>query len=210
MKKKKKIVTLSAVAAVAAMVIAGSTIAYFTDTKEATNTFTMGNVSIKLDETDIETGERTEEGNDYTNLEPGQTVTKDPIVYNTGSNDAYVRAIVTVEGWKTECAEYFPDAPACGEDGYEDTLLYLVDELGEGWTIEGYEAATEDSSVRFILKYNSILSADEQTPAVFDTVTIPSTMSNDETFGNIIITGQAIQTTGFDSWKDAFEAFDGQ
>ncbi len=39
--------------ALAAIAIVGASLAYFTDTKTATNTFTMGNVQIKLDETDV-------------------------------------------------------------------------------------------------------------------------------------------------------------
>ena len=210
--KKKKIVTLSAVAAVAAIMITGSTMAYFTDTKEATNTFTMGNVSIKLDEIDItsDTGERTEEGNDYSNLVPGQTVAKDPVIYNTGINEAYIRALVTVKDWKAECEEYFPDAPAYGEEGYENTLLNIADQLGTGWSIESCTLGEDENDVVFILKYAAVLSESDKTTAIFNKVTIPSAMESDDTFGNIIVTGQAIQANGFDSWEDAFAAFDGQ
>jgi predicted ribosomally synthesized peptide with SipW-like signal peptide len=49
MKKKTILVAAIAVMLVAALVV-GGTLAYFTDTKSATNTFTMGNVSIDLNE----------------------------------------------------------------------------------------------------------------------------------------------------------------
>ena len=45
---KKKILTLCLVACLAITAIAGASLAYFTDTKSATNTFTVGNVSIDL------------------------------------------------------------------------------------------------------------------------------------------------------------------
>lgn len=45
--KKKLTLVVTCVVLVAAMVI-GGTLAYFTDTKEATNTFTVGNVKIEL------------------------------------------------------------------------------------------------------------------------------------------------------------------
>lgn len=48
---KKKIMTISLVVALAAIAIVGGTLAYFTDTDEETNTFTMGNVKIDLVET---------------------------------------------------------------------------------------------------------------------------------------------------------------
>ena len=47
---KKKIITLALVAVIAVTAIASASIAYFTDTKTAKNTFTMGNVKIALDE----------------------------------------------------------------------------------------------------------------------------------------------------------------
>lgn len=50
---KKKIVSLCLAAVLVVMAIAGATVAYFTDTKTADNTFTMGNVKITLDETDV-------------------------------------------------------------------------------------------------------------------------------------------------------------
>ena len=45
---KKKILALSMCIALAAIAIVGASLAYFTDTKDATNTFTVGNVKIEL------------------------------------------------------------------------------------------------------------------------------------------------------------------
>lgn len=45
---EKKILTLCLVACLAITAIAGASLAYFTDTKSATNTFTVGNVKIEL------------------------------------------------------------------------------------------------------------------------------------------------------------------
>ena len=45
---KKKLLVLSLCVALAAIAIAGASLAYFTDTKSATNTFTVGNVKIEL------------------------------------------------------------------------------------------------------------------------------------------------------------------
>lgn len=47
---KKKIVALATCVATAAVAVVGGTLAYFTDTDEATNTFTLGNVTIDLHE----------------------------------------------------------------------------------------------------------------------------------------------------------------
>ena len=48
MKMKKKITAIFMCVALAAIAIVGTSLAYFTDTKSATNTFTVGNVKIDL------------------------------------------------------------------------------------------------------------------------------------------------------------------
>ena len=50
---KKKLLVLGLCVALAAIAIAGASLAYFTDTKSATNTFTVGNVKIKLLESSL-------------------------------------------------------------------------------------------------------------------------------------------------------------
>ena len=69
--KKKLTLVVTCIVLVAAMVI-GGTLAYFTDTKSAENTFTVGDVKIKLDEAVPDgDGERTEKGVEYTIITPG-------------------------------------------------------------------------------------------------------------------------------------------
>ena len=50
---RKKLLVLSLCVALAAIAIAGASLAYFTDTKSATNSFTVGNVKIKLLESSL-------------------------------------------------------------------------------------------------------------------------------------------------------------
>ena len=50
---KKKLLVLGLCVALAAIAIAGASLAYFTDTKSATNTFTVGNVKIDLLESSL-------------------------------------------------------------------------------------------------------------------------------------------------------------
>ena len=110
---KKKILAIVLCVAMLAIAIVGGTMAYFTDTKAQTNTFTTGNVSIKLDEVVVQKvedstkdtygdlvakgdGSRTEDDQDYGKLYPGQKIAKDPTITNTGSEDAYIAAKITV------------------------------------------------------------------------------------------------------------------
>ena len=50
---KKKVAALCLCVALLAVAVVGASLAYFTDTKSATNTFTVGNVSIKLIESKL-------------------------------------------------------------------------------------------------------------------------------------------------------------
>ena len=66
---KKKIVAICLCLALAAVAVVGASLAYFTDSKSATNTFTVGNVKIKLIESTYH-----REGNDNS----GDTSIPDP------------------------------------------------------------------------------------------------------------------------------------
>lgn len=90
---KKKILATCLVVALAATAVIGGTLAYFTDTADQKNTFTVGNVDIKLDETDVnDPTKRTEEDQTFTDaIVPGREFTKDPtITVEEGSQDCYV------------------------------------------------------------------------------------------------------------------------
>ena len=76
---KKKLLVLSLCVALAAIAIAGASLAYFTDTKSATNTFTVGNVKIDLIESRFH-----RQGNDNS----GDTTIPDPT--QTASGMKYV------------------------------------------------------------------------------------------------------------------------
>ena len=58
---KKKLTAIFLCVALVAIAIVGASLAYFTDTKTATNTFTMGDVKIKLGCLQSEAGDGTEE-----------------------------------------------------------------------------------------------------------------------------------------------------
>ena len=90
---KKKIISLCLVVCLLATAI-GGTLAYFTDTdNQVKNTFTVGNVSIDLTETNKINGVEVT-GNAFENVMPGTEITKTPVVTNNSSEDAYVRVVV--------------------------------------------------------------------------------------------------------------------
>lgn len=210
---KKRFVAILLCVTLVALAAIGATFAYLTDTKSVNNTFTMGNVKITLDETNVNdpTGDRVT-SNAY-NVYPGAVVTKDPIVHNTGKNAAYIRATINVENWMNNCAAYYPEfGIAYPSAGYEQSLLLLVDALGDGWSIVGVEAGKPfemgNFSAKFILKYDGTLASGADTAAMFNKVKVPAGIKNGNDFGAITVVAQAIQADGFDTWEAAFAAYD--
>ena len=212
---KKRFVAILLCVTLVALAAIGATFAYLTDTKTVNNTFTMGNVAIKLDETNVNdpTGDRVT-SNAYS-VYPGAVVTKDPIVHNTGKNAAYIRATVNVSNWMNLCAAYYPDFKyTFGQEGYKAALNLLVGELGEGWSVVGVTAGDTFTigqlDAKFILKYDGKLAAGADTTAMFQTVTIPAGIdnANTESFSGVKVVAQAIQADGFDTWEAAFAAYD--
>ena len=212
---KKKILALSMCIALAAIAIVGASLAYFTDTKTAKNTFTMGNVQIKLDEANIKNPEGDRVTSNEYNVYPGLVVDKDPTVHNIGKNGAYIRATVNVSNWMNLVAAYYPDfKETFPNDGYKAALNLLVGELGEGWSVVGVEAGDVFTigqfDAKFILKYDGVLASGADTTAMFQTVTIPTGIdnANADSFDEVKVVAQAIQADGFDTWEAAFAAFD--
>lgn len=173
MNAKKKIVSIALAASLAATAIVGGTLAYFTDTDDATNTFTVGNVDIVLTEPGWDNGGKAEAEDMY----PGEAVAKDPTVTNNGANPAFVR--VKVE---------WPDAP---EMSYRTD--YVDGKLGDNW-VDGKDG---------YFYYTKILNPMEETDALFDQVVLSTETTNgyDGTY-DIVVTAEAIQAQGAAAqWK---------
>lgn len=110
---KKKIFAIALAASIAVLAIAGTSMAYFTDTEEYTNVFTTGNVEIQMTEAAVkddgvgnlvldDTANRTiindtPATKDYGKIFPSQTIYKDPTIENVGTEPAFVGAIIYIE-----------------------------------------------------------------------------------------------------------------
>ena len=211
---KKRFVAILLCVTLVALAAIGATFAYLTDTKSVNNTFTMGNVKITLDETDIKNPSGTRVTSNEYNVYPGAVVTKDPIVHNVGANAAYIRATVNVSNWMNLCAAYYPDFKyTFGQEGYKAALNLLVGELGKGWSVVGVEAGDTFTigqfDAKFILKYDGKLAANADTTAMFQTVTIPTGIDNvnADSFSGVTVVAQAIQADGFANAEAAWAAF---
>lgn len=119
---KKKITALCLCVALLAVAVVGASLAYFTDTDNADNTFTVGNVAIDLVEQErdgkgglkaFENGKKLSpivgsaqgEKDDYGMPTAKNYVDKMVTIQNTGSEAAYIRAYFAI--------------PAALDDGYE-------------------------------------------------------------------------------------------
>ena len=196
MKTKKKILTVLAIVGCAILLVAGSiagTVAYLTATDSVTNTFTVGNVSITLDEAPVDAngketaGERVK-ANTY-HLVPNGTYDKDPTVTVAANSDEcylfvkVVNPLAGVEGATTIAAQL----EANGWDVFDATNGIYV-----------YEAAV-------------VKSANATSIILFETVTIGANVTNDQlkalgSNNQVVITAYAVQTAGFASAEAAWNA----
>lgn len=211
MKKSKAILmALCAVLLVAASVM--GTLAYLTSTDTVTNTFTVGNVQIKLDEakantdgTLVENADRVK-ANSY-KLLPGHTYNKDPMVtVLKGSESCYVKMTVTF----TKAAEL--DA-IFAPNGANLTSIFAGYDSAN-WIDKGNTEDTGKNTRTYEFWYKEAVAAptaDVALDALFDKIVVPGTITNTQlaTIEGMTITvnAYAIQADGFTDAADAWDHF---
>ena len=212
MKRSKPLVlALCAVLLVVGTIL--GTVAYLQDTAEVVNTFTVGNVHLKLDEAvvnekgEAQGDERTEAGNEY-HLIPGQTYVKDPTVtVLKGSEKSYVRMLVTINCYD-ELAAIFGDPflPQYFVEGWDNAVWVSTEIISKD-----EDANTATYEFRYFEAVTPEKNADLVLDALFDTVTVPTTMTGAqlETIADLEISveAHAIQATGFANADEAWAAF---
>ncbi len=225
---KKKILAAALVLALA-LVAVGTTLAYFTDTKEAENTFTIGSVAIDLLESQYYTNVDTASDADIRasaenyqnylsqagkNVVPGREFMKAIYVDNTGKNDAYVRVrlVVTANQFKSF---YFTENTTALESG---AMVKTI--IGHKGTTEipyaDVAAAKADianwDTLEYIYTYTAPLAAGDLTDlSPVWKFTMKHDLDNEDVTAletDIPVYADAIQAEGFDTAAAAFEAFD--
>lgn len=179
--KNKKLIALAAAGVLAVTAVAGGTIAYFTDTADATNVITMGHVDINLNETWNEL--------DGLNVKPNAVLDKEPeITLAAGSENAYIRAKIDITGDLNDA---------------EKAQLLAGINIQDDWTLsEGYYYFNN----MFEKAEGGLKSA-----VLFTQVHIPEVWNNDQankTF-NIIVTAEAVQADNFTPRTNASGLIDG-
>lgn len=139
---KKKLVSLCLVVALVLTAAIGGTMAYFTDQDQVKNVFAIGNLDIELTENvDVQDKdgesveglvEETNDGASYTGLMPSYKIVKEPVVTNTGANDAYVRVFITMNNYVA-----INDAlDEVYEKQGEETIQGVYNNVFDGWGIQ--------------------------------------------------------------------------
>ena len=209
---KKKTIALALVLVMVFGATLGGTFAYLTSTDTVTNTFTVGNVQIKLDEAKANPDGSLVEGADRVKansykLLPGHTYNKDPMVtVLSGSESAYIKMTVTFTKAKELDAIFAPT----GADlisifkGYDST----------NWIAKGNTKDTSANTRTYEFWYKEAVAAPEgdvALDALFDSITVPGSITNEQlaTIEGMTITvnAYAIQADGFANAADAWKHF---
>ena len=201
MRKKNLIVTAAAVSLVGVVGI-GSTLAYFTDkTGEKNNVVTFGHVKIELNETShagqdekVVIGKENDDktGFIYSNVMPGDTVSKDVIINKTDTlADCYIRAKINFKVDDKIVTDADAEETKYGKD-IAELQNNIRANLGEGWTYnaDGY------------YYYKPVLTADDKaTPDIDESkavsifkdgkFSIPATWGNEAADHEFVIGVQA-------------------
>lgn len=181
--------------------------AFLKDVKEIKNTYTVGNINITLDESNVsELGLVIDEKRviqNYYHLIPGYTYVKDPIVtILNGSVDSYVRILITIDEISILKEIY----------GENFTLNYLYNNFNPNWIYSGETII--DDTITYEYRYQTIvngLNEDKKLEPLFDSFTIKNDLTKEQLINlsnlEIKITAQAIQSTGFQDENTAWQSF---
>ena len=197
--KKKFLITMSVVAC-AILLVVGSiagTIAYLTSVKTVTNTFTVGNISITLDESPVGNDGKATTGNRVTaneyHIVPNGEYDKDPLITLAAKSDSCYLFVKVVNG------------------------LASVEETEGGTTIAAQLAANgwvALDGVTNVYVYtnagNSVVATSNaaQEFPVFTKVIIEDAVTNEQLAAldnkTVAVTAYAVQSAGFTDAKDAW------
>ncbi len=189
MKTARKVLILALCAMLLVSATVAGTLAYLTSTDEVTNTFTVGNVKITLDEAPVDTnGEKTTgdrvQANSY-KLLPGHKYDKDPTIHVDAKSEncwLFVKIVNEIAA-------------------IEDATTVADQMTAKGWT---KVTGTEN-----IFAYKDIAKAGENA-VVFESFKIQGTVENDTLAAyngkTIVVTAYAIQADGFATAEAAWTA----
>ncbi len=180
--KRRYLITSVIALALAGVLGIGATLAYFSDNDAAKNTFTVGKVAIDLDEPSWVP-------EDAQDLEPGDSVAKDPAITNTGKNPAYM--IMKVEGMDQMRANafevYFDDDNWVPVDADGSALTPAIVDAAASLTGNA-EAQLADGYYVYVGANQGVVAVGEVTEPLFETVYYTTAGTGAE-FGDYLVRG---------------------
>lgn len=211
MKKFKALLVVACALLLVAASVFG-TMAYLTSQDTVTNTFTVGQVAIKLDEAKANTDGSLVEGaarvktNSY-KLLPGHTYNKDPMVtVLKDSEPSYVKMTVTFSKANELDAIFAPDGANLTSifNGYDSA----------NWIAKGNTKDVTANTRTYEFWYKEAVGAPDGNvalDALFDSITVPGAITKEQlaTIEGMTITvnAYAIQADGFTDANAAWAAF---
>ncbi len=199
---KKKILVACLCVALAVLTVAGTTLAYLTSKDTVTNTFTVGNVAITLDEKDTDNDSNVDDNvtvngvvrdkaNAY-HLMPGGSYVKDPTVHvaNTSENSwIFVKVVNGISAFE-----------ATSGNGYKTIAEQIKD---NGWTeLTGVTGVTGVYYKAFTKSADATGNTDWVVFSNFQISDNANTVQGWSDIGagnNIVVTAYAIQKEGFNT-----------
>lgn len=206
MKKKSLIMLVCALMIVSS--VAFGTIAYLTDRAGVVNKFTLGNVDIVVDETEVDDEgdpvpdpeydpddpdpvhpdpfKRTEEENEYP-LIPDSEYVKDPtMTVKAGSEEAYVRMVVTITN-AAEVEAIFTELKTLYPLTYPNGFVpgdFVTGRDNTKWVRNGGMVKNEVTNTytlefRYFEPVEPTATEDVVLPALFETIRFPGELTND-------------------------------
>lgn len=220
---KKKILVIALALSLVAVTALGVTLAYFTDTEEAVNTFTVGNVNIELREP-LWNGNTFTGDPGYTGdknslgmhkaiaIAPGDVIPKDPQVRNVGTNDAYIRIKMIVS------EEFLAAEDRDKKDLFDldwNRVFYPTAADNGKWHQVGFGPMGDKYVIEF--QYLGTLAPGHTTMPLFTNITLKTDKDNADWEAlraqglmDITIVAEAIQADNFGTAADAFAALNAQ
>ncbi len=195
MNKKKVLIAAFVLALVLSI---GGVLAYFSDSDTKTNTFTVGQVRISLNETAWDTTGQTAAGS----VLPNQMIDKDPTISNTGNNAAYVFIKVSIP--KTTVIVEADNGTGSTSSSQElFTLINSSDQPGvnSGWQLVSSDTTGANTN-EYIYSYSTggtmtSLAKNASTNPLFNKIQFANAQEGWGIEGqhyDVVVTGYAIQT----------------
>ncbi len=163
--KKRTLIIFALSLIIIALAAVGISLAMLTQkTENRANNFTFGNVSIDL--TEPKWDELVPEDKI---VYPGRTIKKDPIITNTGENDLYAYIEVSVPKKTVRTVKIENGKEVIDEAKLQELFSFSAN---EGWTLINKDDVSSNDYTVYRYAYTAkILSPDESTNALFDSVT---------------------------------------